>query len=77
MSVLEAYAIWKDEYPTRKIGKAKFAQLHPPFMLLTSQLSQNVCVCKYHTNFILLLELLLRYDWTLPKYDEFHISCCL
>ncbi|KAI6647814.1 hypothetical protein LOD99_8529 [Oopsacas minuta] len=51
---MEAYSLWQKEYPDIKIGKSKFAALRPPHVLLTSELPRNVCVCRYHENFILL-----------------------
>lgn len=33
---MEAYALWKEEYPARKIGKSEFAEPHPCFVLLMS-----------------------------------------
>ena len=39
-------------------------------MLLTSQLPRNVCVCKYHENFINAANALHKVKSTIPKYDE-------
>ena len=39
-------------------------------MLLTSQLPRNVCVCKYHENFINAVNALYKAKSTIPKYDE-------
>ena len=39
-------------------------------MLLTSQLPRNVCVCKYHENFINAVNALHRVKSAIPKYDE-------
>ena len=71
---MEAYNLWKTENPLVKMGKSKFADLRPKFVQLTSQLPRNVCVCKYHANFILLLESLHRFDWNFPLYNEHFTS---
>ena len=74
MFVLEAYTTSKNKYPTRKTGKSEFTQPQSPLALFISQLSQNVCICKYHTTFILLIDTLHQNDWTLPRHDESFIS---
>ena len=39
-------------------------------MLLTSQFPRNVCLCKYHENFINAVNALHRVKSAIPKYDE-------
>ena len=39
-------------------------------MLLTSQLPRNVCVSKYHENFINAVNALHKVKSTIPKHDE-------
>ena len=70
VSVIEAYNIWKSENPSQKIGKSTFSSLRPKYVLLTSQLPRNVCVCKYHENFINAVNALYKAKSTIPKYDE-------
>jgi hypothetical protein len=36
-----------------RIGRSKFSELKPKHVLLGSQLPRNVCLCKYHENFIM------------------------
>lgn len=55
MTIKEAYFVFKSEYPTIVVGKSKFFSLRPKVDLPLSELSQNVCLCKYHENFNLLL----------------------
>ena len=55
MTVAEAYELFKHGNPTVKIGKSKFVQLRPKYVLPVSDLGQNVCLCKHHENFDLLL----------------------
>ena len=50
-SLMETYALFCKDYPN-KIGKSKFAELRPNHVLLSSKLPHNVCLCKYHENFI-------------------------
>ena len=54
MSIREAYNLWKEENKNVKLGKSTFATLRPQHVLPTSKLPRNVCVCRYHENFILL-----------------------
>lgn len=58
------------QYLDVKIGKSKFAELQPKHMLLSSKLPHNVCMCKYHENFIMALEALHNAVLTIPKYSE-------
>ena len=54
--------------PTR--GKSSFAALRAPDKLLTSELSRNVFVCKYHENLIYLLECLHQFDERFLQYNS-------
>ena len=51
-SILEVFALFKEEYPDITVGKSKFADLRPKHVLLSSKLPHNVCLCRYHENFI-------------------------
>ena len=42
---LKNNAILKSEHPQYRIGKSKFAKLRCNFVLLTSELPRNVCLC--------------------------------
>ncbi|XP_060754349.1 uncharacterized protein LOC132865864 isoform X2 [Neoarius graeffei] len=55
MSLMEAYRLFKEDHPEVTVGKSKFAELRPPFVLLRSDTPKNVCLCKYHENTSLLL----------------------
>ena len=70
VSIMEAYNVWKSENPSQKIGKSTFSNLQPKYVLLTSQLPKNVCVCIYHENFINVVNALHKVKSTIPKYDE-------
>lgn len=70
MTNVEAYSLWKKEYPDIKIGKSKFAALRPPHVLLTIELPRNVCVCRYHENFILLWDALHKFNARFPSYHH-------
>ena len=66
----EAYETWKSEHPQRQIGKSQFAKLRSNFVLLTSELPRNICVCKIHENFIQCLKALHRFNSIFPLYYE-------
>ena len=55
MTLREAHLLFRKESPQYEIGKSKFAELRPPYVLYMSQIPANVCVCPYHSNFNLLL----------------------
>ena len=57
-SILEAYALFKEAYPNVKIGKSKFADLRPKHVLVQNKLPHNVCLCRYHENFIHIVDFL-------------------
>ena len=67
---MKVYNICKSENPSQKIGKSTFSSLQPKHVLLTSQLPRNVCICKYHENFINAVNVLHKVKLTIPKYDE-------
>ena len=67
VSVIEACNIWKSGNASRKIGKSTFSNLRPKYVLLTSQLPGNVCVCKYHENFINEVNALHKVKSTITK----------
>lgn len=69
-SIKELYALFKKQYPHIKIGKSKFAEFRPKHVLLSSKLPHNVCMCKYHENFIMALEALHDAIPHIPKYSE-------
>lgn len=55
-TVFEAYQLFKTENPDKKIGKSKFASLRPQNVVPVSDRDHNVCCCRYHENFDLLLD---------------------
>lgn len=67
-SVMEVYAAFKEEFPLIKIGKSKFAELRPKNVLLSSKLPHNVCLCKYHENFIMAVNSLHK---SCPNFPSF------
>ena len=68
-SVLEVFALFKGENPNLMIGKSKFADLRPCNVLLSNKLPHNVCLCKYHENFILSVNALHERCPELPSYS--------
>ena len=67
MSVAETYCLFKEEYPTVKVGKSKFFQFRPPHIRPMNEMPHNVCVCVYHANFDYMVEALHK---TLPDFPS-------
>ena len=54
-----------------RIGRSKFSELKPKHVLLGSQLPRNVCLCKYHENFIMAVNTLSKeFGDIISKYDH-------
>ena len=69
---------FKDKHPHVKIGISKFASLRPSQVLLSSQISSNVCTCISHQNMILSLDAIHNYLPTIPTYSkEFSATCII
>ena len=60
-------SVMKEENPDDEIGKSKFADLRLHHVL---QLPRNVCVCRHHENFFLLLNGLHSYDSSYRVYNH-------
>ena len=69
-TINEVYAMFKESNPDIKIGRSKFSELRPKHVLLSSQLPRNVCLCKYHENFIMAVNTLNKEFGHIPKYDH-------
>ena len=69
-SVDKVFALFQEEYPEVKIGWSKFDSLCPADVLLSSKIPQNVCLCKYHENVIIALEVLHKAVPTLAAYSH-------
>ncbi len=69
-SITETYALFKRKYPLAKVGSSKFAELRPRHVLLSSKLPHNVCLCKYHENFIFAVDALHKANPTFPTYTH-------
>lgn len=69
-SINETYQLFKEEYPNTKIGSSKFAELRPKNVLLSCKLPHNVCLCKYHENFILAVNALHKVHNSFPQYSN-------
>ena len=65
--------LFKEEYPIIKIGlgRSKFAELRPTYVLLSSAIPTHACVCPYHEylHFMLLLDELQKVNKTIPTYS--------
>ena len=52
----EAYQLFKEKYPTEKIGFSKFAELRPKYCVLAGASgTHSVCVCTIHQNVKLMI----------------------
>ena len=67
---MEAYKQFKNENPGVKIGKSKFASLHPKHVVPVSDKDHNVRCCSYHENFEMLLDGIRKLKPQLPTPDE-------
>lgn len=79
MSISDPFHQFRMNYPDVKIGKSKFAELRPKYILLFSKFPHNVCGHKYQANIILLLDALSRKYPIFPKYRKgrFYKHFCL
>lgn len=65
MNLDEAYQLFKEKYPTLKVGFSKFASLRPPqcILALDSGGTHSVCVCIYHQNVKLIFDPMKKKIW--------------
>lgn len=68
-SIKEAHGIFSTENG-KIIGKSKFAELQPEHVLLSNKLPHNVCLCKYHENFINAINVLHKIVPHFPEYNK-------
>lgn len=69
-SILETYALFCEEFGVI-IGRSKFAELRPKHVLLSCQTPENVCLCKYHENYILAVNVLAKNsNDIIPSYSK-------
>lgn len=77
MNVSEAYQLFKQDHPSIKVGKSKFASLRPKHVCICSDRDHTVCCCIYHENFSFLLESLRKMGKDIPTDTELlHASVC-
>ena len=69
-SLNETYALFKKKYPLAKVGSSKFAELRPKHVQLSNKLPHNVCLCKYHENFIFAVDALHKANPNFPTYTH-------
>ena len=55
----------------KKVGLSKFCNLRPPNIKLFDSILHNICVCIYHENMRLLLELLSKYTKLSESFQNF------
>ena len=66
----EAHAMFCNENGS-VVGKSKFAELRPKHVMLSNKLPHNVCLCKYHENFISAIN---AFHKSVPKFPEYTAS---
>lgn len=69
-SIRETHALFCDENKETVIGKSKFSELRPKHVKYSSRLPHNVCLCKYHENFIFAVNALHSAFPSFPKYTQ-------
>jgi hypothetical protein len=57
--------MFKNEYPTKKIGLSKFAELRPPYVKSITKIPHNVCCCLLHENMRYALQAIIKADSSL------------
>ena len=70
MTVMEAFQIFKQEYPEIKVGKSNFASLRPSHVLPASETDYTVCCCRYYENFDMLTAGLKKLHPNLPGANQ-------
>lgn len=68
-SILETHQLFCSELG-KLIGKSKFAELRPHHVLLSNKLPYNICLCKYHENYISAVNSLHKVLPNFPKYTK-------
>ena len=76
MSIKEAYALYKQEFPDENVGLSTFKTLRPDVVLCQKAMPHNVCVCQYHENVNLLLQLLVCIGMPGNHHDLLAAICC-
>ncbi|KAI5696363.1 hypothetical protein M8J76_010205 [Diaphorina citri] len=78
ITIGEAFELFKLSYPDIKIGKTAFFNLRPPQVLPSAHTPHNVCICKYHYNFISIVESLSKTIECFPKTHRtlLNLVCC-
>ena len=69
-SVNKIFALFQEEYQKVKIDRSKFGSLGPADVLLSSKIPRNVCLCKYHENAIIVLEVFQKAFPTILAYSH-------
>lgn len=73
-TIKETHSLFELEYPERKIGKSKFAELKPPNVLHRAETPKDACLCQYHENITLLCNALHAALPTFPTYSSTFVS---
>jgi hypothetical protein len=78
MTVKEAFALFKEENSDVNVKSSKFYELRPENVLLSNEMPHNVCVCKYHANFIFVIDAIHQKIDSFPSShaDILSAVCC-
>lgn len=72
-TIEEAYQEFTSLHPQHQIGKSKFFELRPRFVLLMSQTPHNVCCCVYCCNLQYIFDALKPYfSVEIANFDDFY-----
>ena len=77
MSLREAYNKFIEQHSTMKMSLSKFCELRPPNVKPFDHLPHQVCLCSYHENVRLLLEVLREHSSLSTKFSSFmeQVTC--
>ncbi|ESO91762.1 hypothetical protein LOTGIDRAFT_163120 [Lottia gigantea] len=67
--LMEAFRLFKQENPSIKVQKSKFANLRPKEVLPISEKDHTVCCCIYHENFDMLIAGISKHVPNLPSSE--------
>ena len=77
VSLKEAYHHFMTINPNIKVGLSKFCDLRPPNIKPLDSIPHDICVCIYHENMRLLLEVLSKYTKLSEWFQDFvdQVTC--
>lgn len=68
-SINETHQMFCSEFGAL-VGKSKFAELRPKHVMLSNKMPHNVCLCKYHENFMNAINSFHKFVQEFPSYNH-------